>query len=171
LKAKIYRVACLSGKYSVLTAPHRGARIVRGELHTYNYWREEVSMSDAGVDFSQLASRYQREAVVQQRAADRLFELLRIKDNDNVLDLGCGSGALTRRIRSITKGRVVGIDPAEGMIDEARRASSQNGSIEYGVMRAQDINTYVKTKGYAEPGSLDLRPHTFDLVFCNSVLH
>jgi ubiquinone/menaquinone biosynthesis C-methylase UbiE len=40
-------------------------------------------------------------------------------NNDDFLDLGCGVGNLTLKIREITKAKVMGIDPSEGMIKKA----------------------------------------------------
>ncbi|MEO1160372.1 MAG: methyltransferase domain-containing protein, partial [Pseudomonadota bacterium] len=47
-----------------------------------------------------------------------------VQDGDHVLDVGCGSGVLARDAlaRSGQSGRVVGIDPAPGMIAAAREA-------------------------------------------------
>jgi ubiquinone/menaquinone biosynthesis C-methylase UbiE len=33
--------------------------------------------------------------------------------NEDVIDVGCGSGEVTQMIRNVTKGRVVGIDISE----------------------------------------------------------
>src|SRR3989338_9831491 len=86
------------------------------------------------VDFSKIANRYEDYSLVQKSAGDILLNLLEIGDNDDVLDLGCGVGNLTRKIREMTtpfnppllsgnKGVVVGIDSSEGMIQEAREKS------------------------------------------------
>lgn len=71
------------------------------------------------VDFSKIATKYEAYSLVQKSAADTLLELLEIGNSDDVLDLGCGVGNLTRKIRGITKGKIIGIDPSEGMIREA----------------------------------------------------
>ena len=43
---------------------------------------------------------------------------------DNVLDVGCGAGWLSRRLaKSVPQGRVVGMDVSDEMIRRARRAS------------------------------------------------
>lgn len=76
---------------------------------------------------------------------------MKIRDNDDVLDLGCGSGHLTIKIRSLTNGRVVGIDPSEGMIKEAVE-KSKGLDIVYEIKSAEDMD-------YKE---------SFDVIFCNS---
>jgi len=70
-------------------------------------------------DFTDIAKRYESDSIIQRSAADKLLDLLAIKRDDDVLDLGCGTGNLTRKIRTLTSGNVVGIDASEGMISEA----------------------------------------------------
>ncbi len=54
-----------------------------------------------------------------------VLPLMDLKPNDRVLDLGCGSGWLSRRIaRRVPEGRVVGVDIAKEMLHRACAASS-----------------------------------------------
>ena len=54
-----------------------------------------------------------------------VLPLMDLKLNDRILDLGCGSGWLCRRLaRMVPEGRVVGIDIATEML---RRAQSKSG--------------------------------------------
>jgi len=71
-------------------------------------------------NFSDISIKYDSDSIVQKSASEILFELLGIQPNDNVLDLGCGTGHITKLIREKTKGKVVGIDPSEGMIAKAK---------------------------------------------------
>lgn len=103
------------------------------------------------IDFSKIAAKYEDYSLIQKSAADALLKLLKIGGSDDVLDLGCGAGGLTRKIRGMTKGKVVGIDPSEGMIKEA---AEKSGSL--------DIIFEVKI---AE--ELDYED-CFDVIFCNS---
>lgn len=103
-------------------------------------------------DFSNLSPEYQHRAVLQQSASEKLFELLAIQPSDDVLDLGCGPGHLTKRIRELTNKTVVGVDPAEGMIAQSRQNVSD-----------PSISFYV-----CDAESLDFA-NTFDVIFCNSV--
>jgi ubiquinone/menaquinone biosynthesis C-methylase UbiE len=104
-------------------------------------------------DFTGIARRYERDSVVQKAAAEVLISLLDIGPREDVLDLGCGTGHLTGRIAEITTGRVAGIDPAPGMVAEAR---SKYGSDRIGF-----------EMGHAE--DLQAREE-FDCIFCNSAL-
>ena len=89
--------------------------------------------------------------MIQKSAADRLISLIDIRRDDDVLDLGCGTGSLARKIRAITDGRVMGIDPSEGMIREAE-ANRGGLNISYEVKSAE-------TMPYQE---------MFSVIFCNS---
>jgi trans-aconitate methyltransferase len=109
-------------------------------------------MTMGRIDFSKIAARYEDYSLVQRSAADMLLDLLEIGEDDDVLDLGCGVGNLTGKIRKMTRGRVVGIDPSEGMI---RAAVEKN--------RGLDIT--FETKGAEDMGYVD----SFDVIFCNSV--
>ncbi|KLU63354.1 malonyl-[acyl-carrier protein] O-methyltransferase [Peptococcaceae bacterium CEB3] len=103
------------------------------------------------MDFSKIASTYERESIVQKSAADILSTLLRISSHDDVIDIGCGTGNLTKKIKSLTHGKVVGIDPSPGMIEEAILR-----------LEGQDIIFHIGTaEDLIEDGD-------FDVVFCNS---
>jgi len=104
------------------------------------------------VDFSKIAANYEEYSLVQKSAADTLLKLLDIRNGDDVLDMGCGAGNLTGKIREITYGKVTGIDPSEGMISEAIEKN-----------RGFGINFEIKS---AE--EMDYKD-CFDVIFCNSV--
>jgi|GEM_PF-5536202 16S rRNA A1518/A1519 N6-dimethyltransferase RsmA/KsgA/DIM1 with predicted DNA glycosylase/AP lyase activity len=55
------------------------------------------------MDFSKIATDYDKRALVQASAGERLLTLLEIKDTEDVLDLGCGTGSLTAKIRNMTR--------------------------------------------------------------------
>jgi len=53
-----------------------------------------------------------------------VLEKMRLMPTDNVLDVGCGAGWLSRRLaKLVPEGRVVGMDISDEMIRHARRAS------------------------------------------------
>ncbi|KAF0214704.1 MAG: type 11 [Geobacteraceae bacterium] len=102
-------------------------------------------------DFSVIAARYEHDSLIQKSAAEKLFGLLEISGTEDVLDLGCGTGNLTRKIRGMTGGRVIGVDPSEGMILEAA-ANLPGNDVSHMLMGAEEL---------AFDG-------TFDVIFCNS---
>src|SRR5262245_49565755 len=80
-----------------------------------------------------------------------LLQLLEPKPGERILDLGCGTGALTAQIAA-AGAEVVGIDSSSEMIDQARRSFPQLQS------SLADSRTF----------ALDEK---FDAVFSNAVLH
>ena len=105
------------------------------------------------MDFSKISAEYEKYATIQKFASYVLLNLLKIKNGEDVLDLGCGTGHVTRIIRNMTKSKVVGIDPSEGMIKEAI-AKSRGMEIVYEVKSAEEMDYY----------------EDFDVIFCNSTL-
>ncbi|MBU0675752.1 MAG: methyltransferase domain-containing protein [Proteobacteria bacterium] len=105
----------------------------------------------SGTNFSEIASRYEQDSIIQRSAAEKLIALLDIGRYDRVLDLGCGTGNLTRRLRTLTNGMVCGVDPSASMIREAQ-AQSGDGT-EYLQMAVEDLD-------FGDP---------FTVIFCNSV--
>lgn len=104
-------------------------------------------------DFTEISARYERDSMIQKSAADRLISLLDIRRDDDVLDLGCGTGSLTRKIRALTDGRVVGVDPSAGMIREAE-ANRGGLNVSFAVKSAEQIDFH----------------DAFSAVFCNSAI-
>lgn len=102
-------------------------------------------------DFTEISKRYEKDSLVQKSASEQLFDLLKINTTDNVLDLGCGAGNLTKKIAEMTKGKVVGVDASEGMIAEAKKNYGGLG-IDFAVCPVEDLH-------YSG---------CFDVIFCNS---
>jgi len=103
-------------------------------------------------NFTKISSKYESDSIVQRSASEILLELLDIQDNDNILDLGCGTGHIAQLIKEKTNGTVVGVDPAKGMIEEATKKYS-----DYGISFR---NLSVEQLDYQ---------NEFDAIFCNSV--
>ena len=102
-------------------------------------------------NFTRISPKYQNMAALQKSASERLFEILDVQQPDDVLDLGCGPGHLTHRIRTLTDGTVVGIDRSQGMIEEARHTYS-SATISFRVGEAETLDAVDE----------------FDAIFCNS---
>ena len=59
-----------------------------------------------------------------------VLEKMRLAPTDNVLDVGCGAGWLSRRLaKLVPEGRVVGMDISDEMIRHARRASVDSDNL------------------------------------------
>lgn len=106
----------------------------------------------SNINFSHIADVYEQTALVQKSASNVLRELLDIKDDEDVLDLGCGPGNITREVALMTRGRVVGVDVASGMIEEARQGEAGTLQLSFAVRDAYDL-------GFNSE---------FDIIICNS---
>ncbi|GII04354.1 class I SAM-dependent methyltransferase [Planobispora takensis] len=71
----------------------------------------------------------------------RLAALSGVRPGDRVLDVGCGTGYLTRILAPVAgpSGQVTGVDPAESMIGHARRRAPGNCSYQVGVGQALPV--------------------------------
>jgi ubiquinone/menaquinone biosynthesis C-methylase UbiE len=96
----------------------------------------------------------------RHRAFTRLAELSGAEPGDRVLDVGCGTGYLTRHMatRVGPEGAVTGVDASPPVLDYARRRKPRPGSA---------ACTY--REGIAE--SLDLPDAAFDSVVTSLMLH
>jgi len=80
----------------------------------------------------------------------------RLTSGISVLDVGCGPGTITADIgRRVAPGRVLGIDPSDAVISEARRNAKSGSNVDFQV---GDI--------YA----LNIKDDTFDIVHAHQVL-
>ncbi len=70
------------------------------------------------------------------RFVEPIADATNVGPGDSVVDLACGTGALTRALRNRTTGRVVGVDVNPAMVAVARR---QGGNIEYREGDALDL--------------------------------
>jgi SAM-dependent methyltransferase len=69
-----------------------------------------------------------------------VLEKMRLAPGDNVLDVGCGAGWLSRRLgKLVPQGRVVGMDVSDEMIRHARRASVEFENLMFVTGEAQEI--------------------------------
>ena len=66
--------------------------------------------------FSKIAHNYSQLSSLQQSAGQVLIKKLKIREDEDILDLGCGLGQLTAEIRQITQGSIFGVDHASSRI-------------------------------------------------------
>jgi ubiquinone/menaquinone biosynthesis C-methylase UbiE len=84
-----------------------------------------------------------------------LLERVNVREKDLILDIGCGTGVITKEIAALTTGGVVGIDIDEGKLKEAK------------AMTSADSRVWVVRSDVLE---LPFRENTFDLVTFTVVL-
>ena len=74
------------------------------------------------------AEAYHRLAKPQEEWARQVLERLPLQGDEVVLDAGCGSGGVTQMLlERLPRGRVVGVDGSQAMVDEARSNLEQWG--------------------------------------------
>jgi 2-polyprenyl-3-methyl-5-hydroxy-6-metoxy-1,4-benzoquinol methylase len=81
----------------------------------------------AGASFDDIAGRYEGDSLVQRAASEVLLDLLVIDSDEAVLDLGCGTGHLTRVLARLTAGLVEGADLSAPMIEAAEAGAADAG--------------------------------------------
>jgi trans-aconitate 2-methyltransferase len=81
-------------------------------------------MAETPVDWE--AATYHRVADNQEEWGAEVLERLRLAGDETVLDAGCGSGRVTRRLlERLPRGRVIGVDGSPSMIEGARSNLSE----------------------------------------------
>src|SRR5213592_1892444 len=88
--------------------------------------RSSANEQDLRDEFNRWAEAGRGEGMEQDHLPITLpvLERMRLAPADNVLDVGCGAGWLSRRLaKLVPEGRVVGMDVSDEMIRRARRAS------------------------------------------------
>ena len=97
------------------------------------------------------------ELQAKETAEERLPLYLEVglKDAKLVLDVGCGSGVVTRDIANLTKGKVIAIDGSKDMIKVAKEVLKRYNNVELRVGKAEN---------------LPFKKDTFDIVICNLLL-
>jgi trans-aconitate methyltransferase len=99
-------------------------------------------------------AKYKKASKHQKEWGNKTISELRLNGDESILDLGCGDGILTKNLADLVpKGKVIGIDASEGMINEAKKLEKENL-----IFLLQDINEL----------NCD---NEFDLIFSNATLH
>ncbi len=81
--------------------------------------------------FEMLEGRGADAAQVSLRA--RFYELARVTPGQRILDVGCGTGVDTRALARLASpgGSVLGVDPSQSLIEEARRTTPSELGVRY----------------------------------------
>ena len=113
-------------------------------------------MSNIGYNWN--AQDYAKNSQNQLQWARELIPKLKLQGNEALLDVGCGDGKITAELaRCLPKGRAVGVDSSEKMIDLAKKAFPQKDypNLCFQIMDARKLT--FKSE--------------FDVVFSNAALH
>ena len=107
--------------------------------------------------FDKIASNYVTSEIHSMSPTIRLLhQLVKLETGASICDVGCGTGHLALSF-AVCAGRLVGVDPAPGMLDAFRRLAADRGI---------EVET---VEAYAE--SIPLRGHQFDLVVSRLAPH
>ena len=104
------------------------------------------------------AQDYAKNSQNQFQWAQELIPKLKLQGNEALLDIGCGDGKITAELaRCLPKGRAVGVDNSEKMIDLAKKAFPQKDypNLCFQVMDARKLTFESE----------------FDIVFSSAALH
>ena len=106
-------------------------------------------------DFSDFIKKLELQALETAEERIPLYLEAGLKDAGMILDVGCGSGMVTRDIAHLTKGKVIAIDDSKDMIKVAKDVLKQYKNVELRVSDAE---------------KLPFDDNTFDIVTCNLLL-
>jgi len=106
-------------------------------------------------DFNDFLKKLELQALETAEERIPLYIEVGLKDAGLILDVGCGSGIVTRDIARLTKGKVIGIDGSHDMIEVAKKVLRNNKNVELRVSNAKKI---------------PFDDNTFDIVTCNLLL-
>jgi len=106
-------------------------------------------------DFDDFIKKLELQALETAEERIPLYLEVGLKDANLILDVGCGSGIVTRDIARLTKGKIVGIDGSNDMIKVAEKVLKDYKNVELRVSGAE---------------KLPFDDNTFDVVTCNLLL-
>lgn len=89
---------------------------------------------------------------IEGRRTAKIFSVLNVQEEEDVLDIGCGAGDMLQKLH---KGNMYGIDISKRLVAEASARLGDAAFI---------------TCGDAESAKQQFGEHTFDKVFCSEVL-
>lgn len=102
------------------------------------------------------AKHYRKHAVSQESAALKVIDGITFRGDENILDIGCGTGNITRVLaKKASKGEVIGIDPSPKMIQQAVVEYANTPNLSFQQKSAEDFQF----------------EHKFDLVTSFFALH
>lgn len=108
--------------------------------------------------------RYDRVSAPQEEWAKAVLERLPLEGGETVLDAGCGSGRVTRRLlERLPNGRVIGVDGSPSMIETAAGAFAGSGRV---TLFVSDLLALEPDLLESEAGAREV-----DAIFSNATFH
>jgi len=106
-------------------------------------------------DFDDFIKKLELQALETAEERIPLYLEVGLKDAKRILDVGCGSGMVTKDIANLTSGKVIALDGSKDMINVAKDVLKSYKNVELKVGDAEEI---------------PFDDNTFDIVTCNLVL-
>jgi ubiquinone/menaquinone biosynthesis C-methylase UbiE len=104
--------------------------------------------------FAVVADRWDklREDFFDETVADSVLRASGVKPGADVIDVGCGTGFLTRNAALLMqgKGRIVGVDLSDSMLEKAKDNLAKLGLLETVELRAGDAENVPVEDGFAD---------------------
>src|SRR5207247_5876428 len=123
------------------TEVRRAARKSAGRI-VFQRMPETTSNDSLREEFNRWAEAGRGEGMEQEHLPITLpvLEKMRLGRTDNVLDVGCGAGWLSRRLaKLVPEGRVIGMDISDEMVRRARGAGLDHDNLLFVVGEAAEI--------------------------------
>jgi len=122
------------------------------QLPTSPEYGQLIGQEEAGMSISEIHHRFVAQASWTASIRRRIFSELHIRSSDCILEVGCGTGAITAETATLHSGQTIGIDIASSMLAFAKE---------------QDPNSnYACADGFHLPFPRD----TFQVVYCHFLL-
>lgn len=105
------------------------------------------------IDYNEVCKIYDDVRYSDIEVINSFFEEVTVNAETKILDIGCGTGNYANTIQNLTKSRVYGLEPSQGMIEKAK---AKNSSIEFVMSDAENLpfdNNY------------------FDFIYMTDVIH
>jgi trans-aconitate methyltransferase len=84
---------------------------------------------------------YKENSSPQETSATEIINSIEFKGSEHVLDIGCGDGKITSKLRNlIPNGKIVGIDASNSMIAEAKKHATKDNHIFFFEKNAEDFH-------------------------------
>ena len=106
-------------------------------------------------DFEVFIKKLELQALETAEERIPLYLKIGVKEAGLILDVGCGSGMVTRDIAHLTKGKIIAIDGSEEMIKVAKKILKMYKNVEMRIGEAEN---------------LPFEDNKFDIVTCNLLL-
>ena len=83
---------------------------------------------------------YKSNSSPQELSAMNIISTISIKEDDIILDIGCGDGKITQKLCSlVSNGKIIGIDPSSSMISEANQLTCSCSNLSFFKASAEEF--------------------------------